>query len=302
MTPAMTTVTLPTEKRVSLKSILFATDFSSAADNAMKYAGALAKSFGAKLYGFHVQEPANYALPPELWQSTQEICEKQMGDLRRAMAREFPGVLSEAIIGEGGFWAAMQMAVEKYKVDLIVLGTHGRTGLGKLLLGSQAEEILRRATGPVLTVGPGVRPETWPSGKFASILFATDFGSASQAAMRYALSFAEENQAKLTLLHVVDLGKAGNLASRQEMLEASEQKLRGMVPEEAKAWCTPNYVVELGEPVEKIFEVAKRTGADLVVLGVHKPEGVPGAATHLPVATVHKLIAHATSPVLTVRG
>ena len=301
MTPA-TIATLPVEKRVALKNILFATDFSSAADNAMSYAGTLAKSFGAKLFGFHVQEPANYALPPELWQSTQEITEKQMGELRKAMVREFPGVLSEAIIGEGGFWQALQLAIEKYQIDLIVLGTHGRTGFGKLLLGSQAEELLRRATGPVLTVGPAVHPETWPSGKFASILYATDFGPSSQAAMRYALSFAEENQAKLTLLHVVELGKAGNLASRQELIEESERKLRNLVPEEAKAWCTPNCVVELGEPAQRIFEIANRTGADLIVLGVHKAEGVPGAATHLPVATVHKVVAHATSPVLTVRG
>ncbi len=293
---------LPLGRRVNLKNILYATDFSAAAENAMKYAGSLAKSFGAKLYAFHVQEPANYALPPELWQSAEQAREAQMTELRNKLIRAFPGVWSEAIVGEGGLWPAMALAAEKHNIDLIVVGTRGRTGLGKLVLGSQAEEILRRAEVPVLTVGPGVHPEKWPSGKFASIVLATDFGPASQTAMRYALSFAEENQAKLTLMHVVDLRKVPNIVNREEMIETCEQKLRAMVSEEAKAWCTPHYVVQLGEPVDKIFEIAERAEADLIVLGVHKAEGVLGAASHLPIATVHKLLANAATPVLTVRG
>jgi len=306
MTATMTVPTkapvLPLEKRITLKNILYATDFSPAAENALKYAGALAKSFGAKLYALHVQEPGNYALPPELWQGAEQAREEQMNELRKTLIRAFPGVLSETIVGEGGLWPALALAVEKYRIDLIVVGTRGRTGFGKLLLGSQAEEILRRADIPVLTIGPEVRPETWPSGKFASILFATDFGPASQAAMQYALSFAEENQAKLMLMHVVDPRHSENAVSREEMMDTSEQKLRTLFPEEAKAWCTPHYVVRLGEPVEKIFQVANEMGADLIVLGVHKADDVPLAATHLPIATVHKLLAHAATPVLTVRG
>jgi len=303
------TVTVPTkapgspvESRVTLKNILYATDFSPAAENALKYAGALAKSFGAKLYALHVQEPANYGLPPELWRGAEQAREEQMKDLRNTMVRAFPGVLSETIIGEGGLWPAVALAAERFGIDFIVVGTRGRTGIGKLILGSQAEEILRRAQIPVLTVGPGVHPEMWPSGKFASILFATDFGPASQAAMRYALSLAEENQAKLTLVHIVDTRKAENTASRVEAIEEAEKKLRAMVPEEAKAWCTPKFMVHLGGPVEKILQTAEEMGADLIVLGVHRAEGVPGAATHLPIATVHKLLAHAVTPVLTVRG
>src|SRR5215472_11863549 len=250
------TVTVPTkapgspvESRVTLKNILYATDFSPAAENALKYAGALAKSFGAKLYALHVQEPANYGLPPELWRGAEQAREEQMKDLRNTMVRAFPGVLSETIIGEGGLWPAVALAAERFGIDFIVVGTRGRTGIGKLILGSQAEEILRRAQIPVLTVGPGVHPEMWPSGKFASILFATDFGPASQAAMRYALSLAEENQAKLTLVHVLELHKLPNTINREEMVETCERKLREMVPDKAKAWCTPHFVVQLGEPV-----------------------------------------------------
>jgi nucleotide-binding universal stress UspA family protein len=293
---------LPLEKRITLKNILFATDFSPAAQNALKYAGALAKSFGAKLYTLHVQEPANYALPPEMWQAAAEAREVQLKELHSTLVRAFPDVLSEAIVAEGGLWPALALTVENHAIDLIVLGTHGRTGLGKLVLGSQAEEILRRSNVPVLTVGPGVDPEMWPSGKFRSILFATDFGSASQTAMRYALSLAEENQAKLTLIHALNPHNNQDYVSRGKLVETIDQKLRALVPDEARIWCTPHYLVRLGDPAEKIREAATQTGADLIVLGVHKAEGVPGAATHLPIATVHNVVAHAAAPVLTVRG
>lgn len=302
MTVPKKTSDFPLENRVTLKNILYATDFSPAAENALKYAGALARSFATKLYALHVQEPANYALPPELWRDAEQAREEQMKELRNTMLRAFPGVLSETIVGEGGLWPAIALATEKYCIDLIVMGTRGRTGFGKLVLGSQAEEILRQAEIPVLTIGPGAQPEMWPSGRFASILFATDFGPASQAALRYALSFAEENQAKLSLVHVVDPRKADHMAGRVEVIEGPEKKLRAMVPEEAKAWCTPKYLVYVGEPVERILQTAKEAAADLIVLGVHRAEGVPGAATHLPIATVHKLLAQAAVPVLTVRG
>lgn len=305
MTATMTALTNPVlslEKRVTLKNILFATDFSPAAENALKYAGALAKTFGAKLYTLHVQEPANYALPPEMWQAAAEARQVQRKELRSTLVRAFPGVLSETLVAEGGLGPALALTVEKRAIDLIVLGTHGRTGLGKLVLGSQAEEILRRSNVPVLTVGPGVDPEMWPSGKFRSILFATDFGSASLTAMCYALSLAEENQAKLTLMHAVSPHNHQNSVNLEELLEAIEQKLRALVPDEAKAWCTPHYLAPFGEPAEKIREAAMQVGADLIVLGVHKAEGVPGAATHLPIATVHNVVAHAAAPVLTVRG
>src|SRR5262249_15844602 len=135
----------PAEKRVILRNILYATDFSRAAENALRYAGALAKSFGAKLYALHVQEPENYALPPELWRSAEQARQEQMQALRNTMTLAFPGVWSDAIVGEGGLWSALALTVEKHQIDLIVLGTRGRTGVGKLVLGSQAEEILRRA-------------------------------------------------------------------------------------------------------------------------------------------------------------
>jgi len=290
------------KQRVAFRNILFATDFSSAANSALPYAAGFARSFGANLFAMHVKEPANYALPPELWQNVQDVCDSEMQQLRAALGRDFPELKPEFVEGEGSVWSALAVAVKEHKIDLIVVGTRGRTGIGKVLLGSQAEEIFRRAPCPVLTVGPRAQSENERRGNLGSILFATDFGSASHAAAPIAVSLAEENQAKLTLLHVIENGGADHLSHPAQFLESSERQLRALVPEEAKIWCAPHFLAEPGNAIEKILEVAERTHADLIVLGVHKPEGVAGAVTHLPIATVHHIVAHAKCPVLTVRG
>jgi nucleotide-binding universal stress UspA family protein len=75
-----------------------------------------------------------------------------------------------------------------------------------------------------------------------------------------------------------------------------------LVPSEAGFWCAPHFIVEQGLPKEKILETARRTNADLIVLGARTPEGVPGASTHLSIATVHHIVANAECPVLTVRA
>ncbi len=290
------------KQRVAFKNILFATDFSSAANCAMRYAAGFAKSFGAKLYALHVKEPANYALPPEMWESAQLAQDMEIHSLRDAVKREFPEIAPEVLAGQGGLWTALSLAIEAYQIDLLVVGTRGRTGVEKVILGSQAEEILRRAPCPVLTVGPQANSQEAIRGTFASVLFATNFGPASFAAARIAVSLAEEYQSRLTLLHVIEDRGANDLAGPAEFVESSERQLRALVPNESKFWCAPRFVVEQGLAAEKILEAARRMNANLIVLGVHGQEGVPGAATHLPIATVHKIIAHAECPVLTLRG
>ena len=136
----------------------------------------------------------------------------------------------------------------------------------------------------------------------ASVLLATDFGASSLAAAPIAVSLAEEYQSKLTLLHVVEDREANELATPSDFGESAERQLRALVPEEAHLWCEPLFLVQRGRPAEGILDAARRTNADLIVLGVHAPEGVPGASTHLPIATVHKVAAQAECPVLTVHG
>jgi len=287
---------------VKFQNILLATDFAGPSNLAVAYAAGMARSFGAKLYAMHVQEPINYALPPESWQKLELTRQLEIDFLFEAVRRECPEIKPHVLTGEGVVWRAIEDAVKKHEVDLVIVGTRGRTGLGKALLGSVAEEILRHASCPVLTVGPRVCQAERRRGKMASILFATDFGAASLKAAPIAVSLAEENQAKLTLLHVIENRESNEMRMPADFGASCERQLRALVPDDALMWCEPHCAVQRGLPTEKILEEAEAHDADLIVLGVHNPEGVPGAASHLPIATVHNVIARASAPVLTVRS
>ena len=115
------------------------------------------------------------------------------------------------------------------------------------------------------------------------------------------MSLAQEFQSRLILLHVIPERKAGDLVCAADVMTSSKELLRKLLPPEADAWCQPEYFVELGDPVEKILEFANGRETDLIVLGVRPEKGVPGAATHLPIAIAHKIVSRATCPVLTVR-
>jgi nucleotide-binding universal stress UspA family protein len=298
MIATQTAQAVHTKKELVFRNVLFATDFSSASNSALPYAVELARTFGAKLFALHVKEPINYALSPELWETAEAACGMEMDILRTRLAREGVGITTEILEDEGGLWPALAATVEIRKIDLIVLGTRGRTGIGKALLGSHAEEILRRTKCPVLTVGPHCEKGSKPT----SILFATDFGPASTTAAPVAVALAEEYRAKLTLLHVLKNMRRGEIAVPEIFEESDIRKLRELVPDDAQLPSAAHYLVEEGEPMDKILEVAARTDAALIVLDVHQPKNVTGAATHLPIATVHHVVAHAACPVLTVHG
>jgi len=211
-------------------------------------------------------------------------------------------------VRRGSVWDVLSEIVTKEHVDLMVLGTHGRTGLGKLLMGSVAEEILRQARCPVLTIGPrasgGLKQEFLPDGKelaseeieFREIIFATDFSPESVAAAKFAISLAEEFQARLALLHVIEEHDRDQPSPTEWALECLER----LVPEDAALWCKPGIVIKFGSPAECILKAAAERNADLIVLGV-RPAAHLGIASHLTRGTIHKVVAHACCPVLTVR-
>lgn len=288
---------------VGFRNILFATDFSTAAANAIPYVKRIAKHYEAKVVALHAHPiVVNPMVPPQVWAADVEAQDARDQWHREDLARTFAGIPTEVLIEEGGIQDNARSVVEEKNIDLVVLGTRGRTGLGKLMLGSVAEEILRTATCPVLTVGPHADTTRGADGQIREILFATDFTSESQAAAAYAVSLAEEFQARLVMLHVVPPLKAGDLVVASDVVESTKKLLQKLVPAEAAAWCKPEYYVEEGSPAEKILEMANLRESDLIVLGVKQEGGVPGAATHLPFATVHKVVSQATCPVLTVRG
>jgi len=292
--------------RITLKNILYLTDFSEPSEAALPFAASVAREYEAKVYAFHVLIPAVYTYTtPELTAAALEAQEEAAQENMQRVEAQLTGLVHESVIERStGIWPALEQAVKDYAIDLIVLGTHGRTGTHKLLLGSIAEEVFRRSHIPVLTIGPAEHRGVHRAAKFRSVLFATDFTNASLAAAPYAISMAQENNARLTLLHVMKEPetKLTERAAEDARSNAIFQ-LHELVPESAELWCRPEAAVQTGNPADCILKVAKESDADLIVLGVRDaPGGFLGPATHLERSTAHRVVVHATCPVLTVRG
>jgi nucleotide-binding universal stress UspA family protein len=295
--------TLECQTRIALKNILFASDFSHAAEAALPFAIQMARRYGSKVFGVHVRPLDIFpGAPAESWPVLAEEAEKAAKENARRLEEDLRDVPHHVIIGQGDIWEILSAILLENHIDLLVTGTHGRTGIEKALMGSVAEDIFRRAACPVMTVGPHVSVDAESAVKMREILYATDLTPESREAAPYAASLAQENQARLTILNVCEDPRAGELVDPQHYVSATLRMLRGLVPAEAEMWCEPDCVVEQGDPAKKILEVAEKRHADLIVLGVRREKGVPGAATHLGRALAHKIVVHARCPVLTVRG
>jgi len=289
--------------RIRIKNIAFATDLSPASYAALPFAAEFARYYGAKVWGFHVLSPKVYPVPPTLvWPTPEEDFREVAKELRKQLEKHLAGVPQEVVVVDGETWNALSSFIEKNNIDLVVMGTHGRTGLGKALLGSVAETVFRQCPCPVLTVGPRAASRLDQPAETKEILYATDFTPESKAAAAYAISIAQEHQAHLVLLHVIEPPKTGDLTHGGEFVSNAMQLLRDLVPPEAELWCKPEHVVEYGPPAENILKVAERRHSHLIVLGVRKPEGSLGLATHFARATAYKVVSQAHCPVLTVRG
>src|SRR6202140_3899038 len=180
--------------RITLKNILFATDFSAASDAAAPIAIQIARRYGAKVYGVHVNRFDDYtAAAPNAWAALAEAAERESKEDAGRLNEQLQGIEHEVVVGEGKIWEVMSDLIEQKEIDLVVLGTRGRTGLGKALLGSVAEQILRQAACPVLTVGLHVTSQPEKAVRMHEILYATDLAADFPAAAPYAISLAQEN-------------------------------------------------------------------------------------------------------------
>ena len=286
--------------RLALQNILFTTDFSSTSERALRFALAFASWYEAKLSIVHAVPPEpHYPIPiDQLPPAIDPLWREAQGKMATfASASALRRVRHEMFVEQGRPWDVVQGIMQKRPADLLVLGTHGRVGLKKMVLGSEAEIIFRQALCPVLTVGPGVAPVYWPHWQLKTIVFATDFSETSEAALPLALSLAEENQASLLLLHLTPMVP---IDSQDDLEVGIREGLRKMIPADAEDWCKPECVVRFQFPADGILDLAKERGADLIVMGVRRTSA-PVARAHLPWAIATDVVSRAPCPVLTVR-
>jgi nucleotide-binding universal stress UspA family protein len=288
--------------RISIKNILYASDFSRTAENAAAYALELALRFQARIFALHVRPPEIYGMaPPESWAVLRDAAAIQAREEALRLNNLFCGVPHTSLVEEGDVWDVLAAAIEKYSIDLIVMGTHGRRGLQKMILGSVAENVLRRASSPVLTVGPCVELKAQLPAEMKRILFATDFSPASEAAAAYACSLAHENQAALDILHIIEPAKNGDHTPAPEVVSGCAAKICALIPEDLPSRCQANTLIEVGEPAQQILNVATARRSQLIVLGAKTASDLTPAG-RLPWAVAHKVISSAPCPVFTVRG
>lgn len=297
--------TVQATKRISFKHVLFLTDFSEPSCDALPFAMSIARGYSSLVHAVHVLVPSsfNYMTPEvagSLLDDQEELAKTEMERVEAQLA----GLPRETVIERGtSLWEVVNRLLKESDIDLIALGTHGRTGLKKALLGSSAEEVFRRSPVPVLMSGPAARVGAHRGGRFRCVLFATDFNTVSSPAAAYAVSLAQENQAQLILLHALPLPKPGKTIKPLELSVAeATHRLEDLVPPEAELWCRPRAVVEHGDPAARILAAATEYGADLIVLGVRGINALPSIATRMRKDTAYEVVAHAQCPVLTVRG
>ena len=284
--------TLGIARQLTLKNILYATDLSFAAERALPYALEMARRYGSTVYAVHAIHPDYDPLvPPSAWPNLEQDEGIFRQESRKELECQLQGVPHEIIFQQGETWEVLSHLIDERWIDLLVFSTHGRTGLDRVLFGSNAERFFRKASCPVLAVGPAVTGKPRQNADLNRILYATDFGVESLAAVPYVISLAQEHRAQLIFLHLIE--ERGDVPT---MLHA----LRRLVPFGADLRCEPTCVVERGTPADKILEVAEGHGADLIVLGVHRDKGP--FPRHLTRTGTFRIVAQAQCPVLIVRA
>lgn len=285
---------LQTVNKISFKNILFLTDFTEASQTALAYALGFANHFGAQLYPAHSCDPIilTETAAPNILDEVEENSRRRLKDLARE--NEINGT---PLFARGPVADAVPGWINDHGIDLIVMGTHGRKGLKHFLLGSVAEAVFRHATCPVLTVGPHVNVRPYHDFKAEKILFPTDLGTHAEFATQYALSVAQESKAQVTFMHVVTLEDAFQ-RDRAPLVADSFKKLETLIPQDAKQWCQPDMVVEVGDPIKELLGYANTERPDLIVLGLPAGKKFNGG---FHTSVTYNLIAQAPCPVLTVR-
>jgi nucleotide-binding universal stress UspA family protein len=298
---------------IEFKHILCPVDFSESSNRSLDHAVALARWYDSKLTVLHVApsfEPM--AVAGELGFPIQVVNPLTREDTEAEMRRHLDaaGVPPDAVLTARAGDASTTIIDEAVttKADLIVMGTHGRRGFKRLLLGSVTETVLHEAPCPVLTVPPHAAPDSSRVVVFKRILCPIDFSPSSLQALGFALDLARQSNGTVTLLNVVEwLAEEDPMVSahfnvpevRHHMREDAEQRLRGLVAAEPRTWCEIENVVAFGRAHREILRMAETKPPDLIVVGA---QGRGGVGLVLFGSTTQQVLRGASSPVLTVRG
>jgi nucleotide-binding universal stress UspA family protein len=290
---------------MNITRILCPTDFSEASAHAIDQAVVIAGYYKSRMTALHVLSPVVLSIErtslDRLHQETATFCE----------AATTAGIALDVLVEIGQPVSHILNRAVSLPADLVVMGTHGTSGFERLVLGSVAEKVLRKATCPVLTVPP--RAQATSQLPFKRVLCAVDFSDSSLTALQYAISLAQESGAAVTLLHVLEwpweeppppgvedlpFEQGSALKEFRRYCETSAKaRLESLVPD-AVPPSRATTRLRSGKPYVQILDVAGEEHSDLVVIGVRGRNPLDIA---LFGSTANQVVRRATCPVLTLQ-
>jgi nucleotide-binding universal stress UspA family protein len=298
---------------IEIEQILCPTDFSDFSRRALDHAVALARWYGASITALHVIPPIPSLLPltptygnPIVF-TPEDVAQFERHVVDFAKESNAPRLVQPVVL-QGGVTEEIVRVAEALPADLLVMGTHGRSGFDRLMLGSVTERMLRKAPCPLLTV-PAAAPDAVPGvgEPFRRILCAVDFFPSSMRALAFAESLANETDAALDILHVLEplsvfepvpMGAGGDPTINPEALAAARQRLRDATTWETREYSHVSQIVASGKPYVEILREAAERRSELIVMGAY------GGHHRFPVfgSTTNQVVRAASCPVLTVRA
>ena len=286
---------------VGIHNVLIASDLTHQSDAVVTIGLDFARLFGAHAEIAYVLPTGEYALAGgEGILAGRDAARRDLVELKNRLRRnaayddesDQQVMMLEGPVAE----CLLQCACDK-KIDLIVVGTHGRGGIGKALLGSVAEKVFRHSSVPVLTIGPNIH-HTRGWDHVRQILAPCDLTPKSHPAVKYACDLAKAHNSKVTVLYVVEDANEGTRVDADRVRARIRERLVDIVGCQAEG-LDVTYKIEFGRVAPTILDVASSLSADLVVLGIRPSSGVLDRF-QWPIA--YELVREATCPVLTMRG
>ncbi len=291
---------------MQLKLILCPIDFSDFSVRAYRYASSVADHYQAQVTCLHVVELWKYpyadygAYRTNFSKLSQALTEGGQELLRDFVKEHSAGTIRpDLVVQQGNASDAILSFVEVRRMELVVMGTHGRRGLDRLVLGSTTDRVMRRASCPVLVasdprhnamcIGPDGRH------RLNRILYCTDFSTNSERALEYSMSLAKEYGAELTLLHVAE--GASDLAGAEDVISARTEQLEKLVPESTRRNLTVRMVTRLGKPYEEINRYAGEAQSSLIIMAARGGDTLDRAVFG---STTYRVIQLGPCPVLAI--
>jgi len=299
---------------LQLQKILFPTDFSKCSEQALAHAVFLAEKYEAEIYVLHVitifeDQPSivsnEIAETKEMVKKLEDVAEKQLNKILDSHCSNDIKITTEIKRGLSAAPAILEYSSEN-KIDLIIMGTHGRRGLGHLLLGSAAEEVVRLAPCPLFTIRELKDPK--PVMHVNNILVPIDFSNYSEKALAYASEIAQSYNAQLQVLHIIEetmhpafsvTGKSSIFDLVPDIKDDSRKRAEKILSNFVSDRVKSKIFIQGGRAANDIIKFAKENSTDLIVIATH---GLTGLEHMLLGSVTEKVVRMAHCPVFTVKA